>query len=93
MAFGFSVGDFLAVLEIAKGVYDACKDGSAEYKELCSETKSMRYAIQSLSNDARDPDSLLNRKGFNRKNELDQKLYQGYERDASLSQQAQQIKR
>jgi hypothetical protein len=72
MAFGFSVGDFLAVLEIAKGVYDACKDGPAEYQELCGETKSMRYAIQSLSNDAKDSNSLLNRKGFNRKNELDE---------------------
>ncbi|KAL2046345.1 hypothetical protein N7G274_001792 [Stereocaulon virgatum] len=72
MAFGFSVGDFLAILEIAKGVYDACKHGPAEYKELCNETKSMRFVIQSLLDDARDPNSLLNRKGFNRKDELDE---------------------
>ena len=70
MSFGFSVGDFFAVLKICQGVYEALKDGPDEYKELQGEMKSLRYAIQSLSDDAKDPESLLNRKGSGRKAEL-----------------------
>ena len=70
MSFGFSVGDFLAVLQICKTVYSALQDGPEEYKELQGEMKSLRYAIQSLSDDAKDPNSLLNRKGSGRKAEL-----------------------
>ena len=70
MSFGFGVGDFLAVSRLAKGVFEACKDGPREYKEISREAKSMRYAINSLSNDVQDPHSLLNTKGVKRKPEL-----------------------
>ena len=70
MSFGFGVGDFLAVSNIAKGVYEACKDGPREYKEISREAKSMGYVINSLSDDAQDPHSLLNKKGVRRKPEL-----------------------
>lgn len=32
LSFGFGVGDFLAASNIAKGVYEACKDGAEEYQ-------------------------------------------------------------
>lgn len=70
MSFGFGVGDFIAVSKIAKGVYEACKDGPREYREISREAKSMRYAIDSLSNEAQDPLSLLNTKGVKRKPKL-----------------------
>ncbi|KAF6241412.1 hypothetical protein HO173_000122 [Letharia columbiana] len=54
MSFGFGVGDFLAASNIAKGVYEACKDGPEEYQR----------------NIERDPHSLLNKKGVKRKPEL-----------------------
>ena len=67
MSFGFGVADFLTVLKTAKGVYKACKDGPADYQELCKETESLRCAIGKLSQDAEDPRSLLNRRGFIRR--------------------------
>ncbi|KAK3168549.1 hypothetical protein OEA41_004997 [Lepraria neglecta] len=70
MSFGFGVIDFLTVLKTAKGVYEACKDGPADYQELCRETESLRCAIGKLSQDAEDPRSLLNRRGSNRMTEL-----------------------
>ena len=72
MSLGFSAGDLIATLNLAKGVYDACRDGPAEYRIICSETKSLENAMQGLRNDARDPNSLLNRKGLDRKEELDE---------------------
>ena len=72
MSFGFSVGDFALVLKTAKGIYKACKNGPAEYREICNEAKSMRYAIKNLCDNAEDPGSLMNRKGINRKKELDE---------------------
>ncbi len=72
MSFGFAVSDFLAVAKIARSIYKSCKTGPVEYKELCSETKSLGYALESLSHDAREPDSVLNRKGLQRKGELDE---------------------
>ncbi len=72
MSFGFALSDFLAVAKIARSIYKSCKAGPVEYQELCSETKSLGYALQSLSHDMREPDSLLNRKGLQRKGQLDE---------------------
>ena len=72
MSLGFGAGDLIATLKLAKGIYDACKDGPAEYREICSETNSLKNAIQGLRSDARDPNSLLNRKGPGRRKELEE---------------------
>ena len=63
MSFGFSIHDFTSVLKTATNVYQACKCGPVEYREICNEVKSLRYAIQGLCEDIEDPDSLINRKG------------------------------
>ena len=70
MSFGYSVGDFLACLKLAKSVYDACKDGPKEYKAIVGEVKCMSYILDRLHEDARDSQSLINRKGSVRKSEL-----------------------
>jgi hypothetical protein len=70
MSFGFSVGDFLAVLKIAKKVYNACKDGPREYQEISRETKSLYVVLDSLKDEAENPESLLNRTGTSRRKEL-----------------------
>ena len=70
MLFEFRASHFLAVLGLAKKVYDARKDGSRKYQEIRRETKSKHFTIESLSDNAQDQDSLLNRKGIKRKSEL-----------------------
>lgn len=70
MSFGFSVGDFLDVLRIARSVYQACKDGPKEYREIASEAKSIQFVLNCLCEDAKNPNSLLNAKGVDRKDEL-----------------------
>ena len=72
MSFGFSIGDFLIALKLAKHTYDACENGPKEYREICNEVKSLHYALQGLCDDAKDSGSLINRKGLSRKNELDE---------------------
>lgn len=44
--------------------------GPKEYKQICGEANSMRYAINSLCDDAQDPHSLLNKEGVKRRSEL-----------------------
>ena len=70
MSFGFSVGDFVTVLNLVKGICDACQNGPKEYRELCREVKSLGAVTSQLSEDMQDPDSLLNRKGVPRKKDL-----------------------
>ena len=70
MSFGFSAGDFIQAIKFCKGVYEAVKDGPDKYKELKGELRSIQYTFQSLSHDAEDPASLLNRRGSPRKAEL-----------------------
>lgn len=70
MSFGYSAGDFLLAIALAKKVYEACKEGPGQYREISREAQSVQYAISSLSEDAEDQDSLLNRKGQNRKGQL-----------------------
>ena len=70
MSFGFGVGDFLASLKLAKHVADAIKSGPTEYKELQNQLECIRSIFISMSKDAKDKSSLLNRKGTPRKQEL-----------------------
>ena len=72
MAFGFSPSDFILAAKMAKGIYKACKNGPEDYKEVCRETKSLKCALDTLSEDAKDPQSVLNKKAPKRKTELDE---------------------
>jgi len=66
MSFGFSVGDFLAVGQVVLKLYNACKDAPAEFKELSGELSSIHTVLFSLAEQARDPTSLLLRRGGDR---------------------------
>ena len=72
MSFGFSVGDFVTVLNLVKRICDACHNGPKEYRELCREVKSLGAVTSQLSEDMQDPSSLLNRKGAARRKDLPQ---------------------
>ena len=70
MSFGFSVGDFVTVLNLVKGICNACQNGPKEYRELCREIKSLGAVTSQLFEDIQDPYSLLNRKGVARRKDL-----------------------
>ena len=70
MSFGFGVSDFLLVLNLCRNVCTTLKGAPAEYRECQSELNSVTTAIESLAKSADDPDSLLNRQGGQRKDDL-----------------------
>jgi len=72
MSFGYSVGDFLAILQLTKHIVEACRDGPPEFHELNREIKSFEIVVQRISTDAKNPQSRLNRKGTARKKDFDQ---------------------
>lgn len=71
MSFGFAVGDFLAVSTFAWTLYRSCKGASGEFEEISREIISLHTCIKELEEDARNPDSLLNRKGKGKKKDID----------------------
>lgn len=72
MSFGFGVGDFLDLYDRAKEIVEACRDGPGDVRDLGTEVEAMQVTLYQLSQDATDPESLLNRKGIQRKQDLDQ---------------------
>lgn len=71
MSFGFAVGDFLAVSSFAWTLYRSCKGASVEFEEVSREIISLHTCIKELEEDARNPDSLLNRKRKSKKRDID----------------------
>ena len=71
MSFGFAVGDFIALGNLAWNVYKECKSASAEFQEARNEVISLHTAIRELQDEAENKDSILNRAGLGRKQELD----------------------
>jgi hypothetical protein len=70
MSFGWGAGDILAGIDLAKTVIDAIKSGPSEYREIHRELASLNIALRSVQEGIDDPESLLNRKGRPRKQEL-----------------------
>ena len=70
MSFGFSVGDFIAVGNLAWTIYRSCKGMSDEYLEVSREALTVHTVIKELQDEADDPQSILNRRGIARKQEL-----------------------
>jgi hypothetical protein len=48
MNFGFGVGDFLTISELAWRVYRSCRDSSSDFAELSSEIESMNTVITEI---------------------------------------------
>lgn len=70
MSFGFSIGDFIKIYELAKDITTACRDGPREFREVRAEIKALQTTLKRLCDDAAAEDSLLNKKGTARKQEL-----------------------
>ncbi|KAN0101440.1 hypothetical protein V8E51_011950 [Hyaloscypha variabilis] len=71
MSFGYSVGDFVAIGQLAWTVYKSCKGAPGEFQELARELSSLHTILHELEDDAKTPTSLLNRRGAERKPELE----------------------
>ena len=70
MSFGFSVGDFLAVGNLAWKVYCAFKDCPAVFQGIAYEASATHIVIKRLEDEARDQQSMLNRCGPAKNQEL-----------------------
>jgi hypothetical protein len=71
MSFGFSVGDFIAIGQLTWTVYRACKGAPGEFQELSRELSTLHTILHELEDEAKSPNSLLNRRGSGRKSEFD----------------------
>jgi hypothetical protein len=70
MSFGWAAGDILAGIDLVKTVIKAIKSGPSEYREIHRELSSLNIALSSVQDGVDDSESLLNRKGRPRKQEL-----------------------
>lgn len=71
MSFGFSVGDFVTIGQLTWNVYKGCKAAPQEFQELAREFSSLHTILHELEDEAKTPLSLLNRRGAERRSELD----------------------
>ncbi|KAH6676513.1 hypothetical protein B0J14DRAFT_585698 [Halenospora varia] len=69
MSFGFSVGDFIAVGKIVLKLYNDCQNAPREFQEINGELSSIHTVLFGLAEQARDPTSLLLRRGGDRGSE------------------------
>lgn len=61
MSFGFGVGDFIPVCNLALELYNACAGAPGEFQELQRDLSSVHTVLYDLQSQAEDPNSLLNR--------------------------------
>src|SRR5580698_7546718 len=70
MSFGFSVGDFVTVGQLAFTLYRDCfmvaKDAPQEFLALKGELSNLRHALEILEEQVRNPKSILNKAGDDR---------------------------
>jgi len=66
MSFGFSVGDFVAVGQVVLRLYNACQNAPKEFQEISGELSSIHTVLFGLSEQAKDPTSLLLQRGGDR---------------------------
>lgn len=71
MSFGYSVGDFVTIIQLTYKVYKSCKSAPAEFVDLSHQLSSLHIILHELSDEASLPTSLLNRRGIGRKPELE----------------------
>jgi len=69
MSFGFSVGDFLAVGQLALTLYNECVGAPEEFQELARDLSSIHTVLSSLESQASDPSSPLQKNGGDRRPE------------------------
>ncbi|RDW72197.1 hypothetical protein BP5796_08231 [Coleophoma crateriformis] len=71
MSFGFSVGDCILLLQIARDSYENCRAAGSEYTEIAREVKSLYSVLKILRDEAEKTESpLLRRESESMKTEL-----------------------
>jgi hypothetical protein len=70
MSFGYSVGDAVALVQLAWNTYQGAKKACGEYDELTSAVGSVHQVLQRLQRDLANPESLLHRADDDRRQEL-----------------------
>ena len=59
MSFGFGIGDFITVTQVAWSTYVALRDASEDFDGFASEVHSLYSALMCLRDEARSPSSIL----------------------------------
>ena len=54
MSYGYGIGDFIKVIELAWGLYRICKDSPGEFKNLTSELSSMHIVLKEVNDEFSD---------------------------------------
>ncbi|KAF8862407.1 hypothetical protein BDZ45DRAFT_570072, partial [Acephala macrosclerotiorum] len=70
MSFGYSIGDFIALTQIAYDTVQNAHKACGAHANLTREVNSLHIVLNRLQLEVSKPDSLLNRKGDNRRKEL-----------------------
>jgi hypothetical protein len=70
MSFGYSVGDFLALTQLAWRVLQNSQKACGAHDELTGEVTRLHVVLQRLALEISNPESLLNRSNDNRREEL-----------------------
>src|SRR5579871_4934503 len=60
MSFGYSIGDFVFLTQLAWTVVNNTRQACGEHDELAQEVHNLHMVLQRLSEEASKPDSLLN---------------------------------
>jgi hypothetical protein len=72
MSFGYSIGDGLALVQLAYRVFQGARQACGEHDDLTHEISSLHKVLQRLQKELANPDSLLNRADDDRRSELDE---------------------
>jgi hypothetical protein len=59
MSFGFSIGDFISIAQLAWNTYTALRDASEDFQGFASEVHSLHTALVCLRDEAISPSSIL----------------------------------
>ena len=59
MSFGFSIGDFISITQLAWNTYTTLRDASEDFQGFASEVHSLYTALMCLRDEARSPSSIL----------------------------------
>jgi hypothetical protein len=70
MSFGYGISDFLALSKLAWDVVQNSSKACGAHAELTREAKSLHIVLQRVELEVEKPESLLNRKDDNRREEL-----------------------
>ncbi|KAF1808211.1 hypothetical protein P152DRAFT_370813, partial [Eremomyces bilateralis CBS 781.70] len=61
MSFGFSVGDFIRVFELARDTYHDCRHAPSQFQDAGRGADSLRIVLEGIHAEIRNPSSILHR--------------------------------